>query len=379
MQGLALYVLKCYHHLMPAKNSIKIPIENGFYHIYNRAVSNELLFRNDANYNFFLKKYSELFSPKEIAYAKWYFGWKEISHILGLSGQMQIDNTKKIDLEGSRLEFYFWKKITKSLNKLAEIPLEFTSSQILKETANAMQSLTNSPEKCFERWQSGKLVILPTNNEGHYSCILILKNTFILCDEGGDFQPYMVYTFDRNLLTLPIIKKILSRDRKENNRDLLEHIISELQCLHGPREKQLESMYQPLQTIGNCSWKSLEAAVQAALTFLALDSESRYPLTESEIEVVMDQQHKLFTQWKEEHQKWRIEKHHSRLKKLKDIFDPDWKISEITLERICSRWEEYGLEQIAIPYIPLWKKYDTKQEPWWRRAIVLPLLNFSRK
>ncbi len=41
----------------------------GIYHIYNRAVSNELLFRNDANYNFFLKKYEHYLSYYVDTYA----------------------------------------------------------------------------------------------------------------------------------------------------------------------------------------------------------------------------------------------------------------------------------------------------------------------
>ena len=41
-----------------------IPLESGkFYHIFNHAVGSEKLFRNDENYNYFLKKFIEYISP----------------------------------------------------------------------------------------------------------------------------------------------------------------------------------------------------------------------------------------------------------------------------------------------------------------------------
>lgn len=41
-----------------------IPLEAGkFYHIFNHAVGSEKLFRNDENYNYFLKKFNEYISP----------------------------------------------------------------------------------------------------------------------------------------------------------------------------------------------------------------------------------------------------------------------------------------------------------------------------
>ncbi len=41
-----------------------IPLESGkFYHIFNQAVGSEKLFRNDENYNYFLKKFNEYITP----------------------------------------------------------------------------------------------------------------------------------------------------------------------------------------------------------------------------------------------------------------------------------------------------------------------------
>lgn len=48
---------------MPAKNSIKIPVENGFYHIYNRGVNKQEIFETPQDYSVFLKYLKEALSP----------------------------------------------------------------------------------------------------------------------------------------------------------------------------------------------------------------------------------------------------------------------------------------------------------------------------
>ena len=41
-----------------------IPLESGkFYHVFNQAVGSEKLFKNDENYDYFLKKFNEYISP----------------------------------------------------------------------------------------------------------------------------------------------------------------------------------------------------------------------------------------------------------------------------------------------------------------------------
>jgi putative transposase len=48
---------------MPAKNSIKIPIENSFYHIYNRGANKQKIFENEQDYSVFLNYLKEALSP----------------------------------------------------------------------------------------------------------------------------------------------------------------------------------------------------------------------------------------------------------------------------------------------------------------------------
>lgn len=49
---------------MPAKNSIKVYLENGFYHLYNRGVEKRLIFLDQQDYNVFLLYLKQYLLPK---------------------------------------------------------------------------------------------------------------------------------------------------------------------------------------------------------------------------------------------------------------------------------------------------------------------------
>lgn len=51
---------------MPAKNSIKIPIKDGYYHVYNRGVNKQNIFENNQDYAVFLNYLKEALSPNTI-------------------------------------------------------------------------------------------------------------------------------------------------------------------------------------------------------------------------------------------------------------------------------------------------------------------------
>ena len=50
---------------MPAKNSQKFYIRNGYYHVYNRGVEKKDIFRDQQDYNVFLKYLEEYLMPKD--------------------------------------------------------------------------------------------------------------------------------------------------------------------------------------------------------------------------------------------------------------------------------------------------------------------------
>jgi putative transposase len=50
---------------MPAKNSVKQYLENGFYHLYNRGVEKRLIFQDKQDYSVFLSYLNEYLLPKD--------------------------------------------------------------------------------------------------------------------------------------------------------------------------------------------------------------------------------------------------------------------------------------------------------------------------
>jgi len=51
--------------LMPAKNSLKQYLENGYYHLYNRGVEKRLIFQDKQDYSVFLSYLKEYLLPKD--------------------------------------------------------------------------------------------------------------------------------------------------------------------------------------------------------------------------------------------------------------------------------------------------------------------------
>lgn len=50
---------------MPSKNSIKVYVDNGYYHIYNRGVEKRLIFQDSEDYSVFLSYLKEYLTPKD--------------------------------------------------------------------------------------------------------------------------------------------------------------------------------------------------------------------------------------------------------------------------------------------------------------------------
>ena len=48
---------------MPGRNTLKVYVNNGFYHIYNRGVEKRVIFEDSQDYKVFLKYIKEILSP----------------------------------------------------------------------------------------------------------------------------------------------------------------------------------------------------------------------------------------------------------------------------------------------------------------------------
>lgn len=48
---------------MPARNTVKIDVEESFYHVYNRGVEKRTIFQDEQDYKVFLKYLKDYLSP----------------------------------------------------------------------------------------------------------------------------------------------------------------------------------------------------------------------------------------------------------------------------------------------------------------------------
>ncbi|MCL5090504.1 MAG: hypothetical protein M1514_00665, partial [Patescibacteria group bacterium] len=66
---------------MPAKNSVKNYLKNGYYHLYNRGVEKRTIFQDKQDYTVFLSYLKEYLLPKDEAELMYRLSNQEISWI----------------------------------------------------------------------------------------------------------------------------------------------------------------------------------------------------------------------------------------------------------------------------------------------------------
>jgi putative transposase len=77
---------------MPARNSIKKYIQNGYYHIYNRGVEKRIIFEDDQDYAVFLSYIKNYLTPKNVNLLQ-----KELSEITDYAQKSEILNEIKLN------------------------------------------------------------------------------------------------------------------------------------------------------------------------------------------------------------------------------------------------------------------------------------------
>ena len=85
---------------MPAKPLHPI-LENHYYHLYNRAHGNEIMFYNDDNYSFFLRKFKQFVSP--VAHVACFCLMPNHYHFLILTKNIEEIQWDKLNMEPKEL------------------------------------------------------------------------------------------------------------------------------------------------------------------------------------------------------------------------------------------------------------------------------------
>lgn len=147
--------------VMPQKNSIKIYIQDGFYHIYNRGVEKRIIFQDTQDYKVFLKYLKEYLSkPPKPEDLKTTFTLQGAS-FKGV-GRQPKNYFEKIDLIAYCLmPNHFHLLIKQSERKIME---------------NFMRSFCTRYSMYFNKKYNrvGKLF------QGHYKAVLIMEDNYLL-------------------------------------------------------------------------------------------------------------------------------------------------------------------------------------------------------
>lgn len=146
---------------MPARNSIKIYVKNGHYHIYNRGVEKRVIFGDEQDYKVFLKYLKDyLMPPPDPIKLKKSFTLKGTS-FKGLPRQPKNYNQKIELLAFCLMPNHLHLLIKQNDNKVME---------------NFMRSLATRYSMYFNKKYDrvGKLF------QGHYKAVLIKNDTYLL-------------------------------------------------------------------------------------------------------------------------------------------------------------------------------------------------------
>lgn len=146
---------------MPRKNSLKVYIENGYYHIYNRGVERRTIFEDDQDYGVFLSylKYSLSEPPKK----------KQITRTFTLQGE---------PFKGvPRMPKSFYKKI--ELNTFCLMPNHF--HLIIKQIdPSAMKSFMNSIITRYTMYFNKKYDRVGSLFQGVYRAVSVNDEAYLL-------------------------------------------------------------------------------------------------------------------------------------------------------------------------------------------------------
>ena len=191
---------------MPQKHSVKIYVENGFYHVYNRGVEKRTIFENEQDYKVFLSYIKEYLSPPSE------------SHLQG--GTLRIHKNFSEEIE---------------LHCFCLMPNHF-HFLIRQNAKNSMQKFLKSLFTRYSMYFNKKYNRVGKLFQGHYKAILITKDEYFL--HLSRYIHRNPYEYTKNLLSntyssyadylglknTPWIKTefILKFFNQENNRDFIK-------------------------------------------------------------------------------------------------------------------------------------------------------------
>lgn len=245
----------------------------------------------------------ELFEQAQ-NYSRVYQRTKLLSHVYSVKGTSRHLG-QEINLTGyySPIQASTAAKSVQAFAKSYPHLIERSSARHLAQSLNfAADRDTHTELQALQRIQKGIPTSFLTGYPEHSTTVLIWGDLFIHCNRGeGAEAPLEIYRFDPNKLNEKIIDFLHKEVKnKEEYKELITKILPhELDFSQSDNERELQKLAAlTMQTVGNCSWASVEGEVKAYMLLERLKERSFVlPTDASEKEALKASVDQTFRSW----------------------------------------------------------------------------------
>lgn len=183
---------------------------------------------------------------------------KGVAHAFSLSGEVELipkSGEENHPLHGFRLEGGHFERWTAHM--AAALPKEET---LLKGALRSAGRWRRSSQELIEEHRRSGLLLFRTGFVGHCAIILIVGDRLLLCNRGAASRRAVeAYRFNPASLTPELLDKMQNCSDKAEYRQTLFQLAPKL--LSFSKSEELIEPSLPDQSVGNCTWASLEAAI----------------------------------------------------------------------------------------------------------------------
>lgn len=168
--------------------------------------------------------------------------------------------SKEFKFKGGELKE--WRPYMSKVNRLMQKNFPATFNMPLSDHID----LALNPGEILSRIQRNLPTSLDTGFRGHAVCCLFWGQYFILCNRGNaSRKPIEVYLYDSKRMTSEVVNKLHELKSLEKN-EYTKYLFTELPKILDFRQEELQLGIEKCclladQTMGNCSWASLEGLV----------------------------------------------------------------------------------------------------------------------
>lgn len=200
---------------------------------------------------------------------------KGVAHACSIKGSIQLTPKGGGESDpdsGSRLEGGFpqdW--IPEIVGALTELERESQSGLTHEEISPMRQALLSaksterSGEELLTLYREGKPILIVTGFPRHVVTVLIVGDKLFICNRGAANRGSVeAYRFNPEKLDAALIEQMALQPSRASYESTFFHQVPEqLECV---RDEELQARSAlPMQTIGNCSYANMEAAVYSYL------------------------------------------------------------------------------------------------------------------